>query len=69
MLVVAVAAPLLAGGLLTAIGQRRRGGHWRHVILAFVLWPGAWMVWYVVDRRSTTSTSVDEAFAASPCAE
>ncbi len=55
-LVVAATAPYLALGLLSAIGQRRRGGRWWHLLLALVLWPGAWTVWYLVDGRGVAET-------------
>jgi hypothetical protein len=52
----AVALVLLM--VLTGIGQLRRGGGSTTVGLAAVFFPITWMIWYVVDRRSTAEDAV-----------
>jgi hypothetical protein len=52
----AVALVLLM--VLTGTGQLRRGGGSTTVALAAVFFPIAWMVWYVVDRRSAGQHAV-----------
>jgi len=37
--------------VLTALGQHRRGGRLPLAVLAGVLFPVTWVVWYVRDQR------------------
>lgn len=52
--VVALAAALLVLlglALLTGTGQRRRGGPWPAALAAGLIFPLAWLVWYVRDEQ------------------
>ncbi|HEY1117717.1 MAG TPA: hypothetical protein VGE43_08430 [Acidimicrobiales bacterium] len=57
ILVLAVAT-VVAFGLVTAVGQRRRGSRPAVVVLAGVFFPVAWIGWYVHDElhRPTSSS-------------
>lgn len=57
-LVVALAA-VVALGVVTAIGQRRRGSRPAVVVLAGVFFPVAWIGWYVHDELHRPTPSPD----------
>jgi len=42
---------LLGLAVLTGTGQRRRGGPWPAALAAGLLFPLAWLVWYVRDEQ------------------
>jgi hypothetical protein len=44
LIVIAVAA-------LTAVGERRRGGHISLAVVAGVCFPVTWVIWYVRDQH------------------
>ncbi|WJJ14475.1 hypothetical protein P9990_25100 (plasmid) [Prescottella equi] len=55
LLVLTVGA-YLAIGVLTAIGQRRRGGSGILATGAIVLFPTYWIIWYLRDTKPFTLT-------------
>ena len=52
LLVVAVALPVGALGVLTGAGARRRGAGWALAVASGLLFPVTWVLWYVRDRRA-----------------
>jgi hypothetical protein len=47
----ALLVPWLALGALTVAGVRRRGGAWLPALLTgLLLWPAAWVAWYLMDK-------------------
>jgi hypothetical protein len=38
-------------GLLTAVGARHRGQRWRLALVSGLLFPIAWVSWYLADGR------------------
>jgi hypothetical protein len=46
----ALLVPWLALGALTAVGARRRGAWWLPALLTGLLFPLAWVVWYLKDE-------------------
>ena len=46
-----VAAVWLALGILTALGERERGGGVPVAVLAGLAFPLTWIIWYVLDEH------------------
>jgi hypothetical protein len=50
-LILALAAPVVALIVLTGVGQRKRGAHPMTAVVAGLLFPVTWTVWYVRDEH------------------
>ncbi|MFA6576515.1 MAG: hypothetical protein WCS84_13925 [Nocardioides sp.] len=51
LLTLALAAPVVALMVLTALGEGRRGARALTAVVAGVFFPVTWTVWYVRDER------------------